>query len=121
MPSLRTPKSERTYREHARNRSADAECPLCSEPTLVEFTHWRILNNKFPYDLIAQTHHMLVTKRHVSDANLSVEERDELLQIKMLPAIQEYHWIIEPTFRNKTIPQHTHLHLVVGKPSDSDS
>lgn len=64
---------------------------------------------------------MLVTKRHASDADLNPEERDELLHLKTLPMIQEYHWIIEPTLRNKTIPEHVHLHLVVGKPSGSES
>jgi len=58
---------------------------------------------------------MLIPNRHVSEGNLTKEESQELQDIKGSYINTEYDWIIEPTHKNKSIPGHFHLHLIVGK------
>lgn len=115
MPSLRSPEGKRAYDEYLLTADPHRPCPLCTEPSVTEFVHWRTMKNSFPYDLIAKTHHMLVTKRHAKESELTSVERDELTQIKASAELQAYDWIIEPTIKNKTIPAHMHLHVLVGK------
>lgn len=56
---------------------------------------------------------MVVPKRHVIEIGLSSDELHELQQLKMSYINQTYEFIIEPTAKLKTIPEHFHLHLVV--------
>jgi hypothetical protein len=58
---------------------------------------------------------MLVPIRHTTEADLTVNEIMELAGIKSQIIAEEYDWIIEPTPKNKSIPDHFHLHLIVGK------
>ena len=71
--------------------------------------------NSFPYDLIASTHHMIVPLRHVVEAELSAEELREFAVIKREVVDVGYDNIIEATTKNKSLPAHFHLHLIVGK------
>lgn len=119
MPSLRSPEGKRAYDEYLLTADTNGPCALCAKPTVTEFVHWRIIRNSFPYDLIAKTHDMLVTKRHAKESELTETELKELTEIKASPTLQEYDWIIEPTIKNKTIPAHMHLHVIVGKSFNS--
>ncbi len=88
---------------------------LCEKQALKEFRYWKVTDNSFPYDLIAKAHHMLVPVRHVSESELSEDELSELKEIKYTYANTEYDYLIEATSKNKSIPTHHHLHLIVGK------
>lgn len=92
------------------------ECVLCTKPSLREFTYWRILKNDFPYDLVAKQHDMIVPKRHITEDFLTEEEKAEFSSIKKAD-IQDYDFILEPSTKGKSIPQHFHLHLIVIKDS----
>lgn len=92
-------------------------CVLCEKVSVKEFTYWKITENQFPYDLIAKTHHMLMPLRHVAESGFSEEELKEFALIKGELMEGEYDWLIESTVRNKSIPSHFHLHLIVAKPS----
>jgi diadenosine tetraphosphate (Ap4A) HIT family hydrolase len=87
---------------------------LCEKVSIQSFTYWKITENSFPYDQIAKTHHMLVPLRHVIEDELS---KDELAEFKTIKAehVSEYDWIIEATAKNKSIPNHFHLHFIVGR------
>lgn len=91
------------------------ECVLCTKPSLKEFTHWRILKNDFPYDLVAEKHDMIVPKRHVKEDWLTDEEKSELFSIKEDNLIKNYDFTLEAF--GKSIPEHFHLHLIVIKDS----
>jgi len=95
----------------------ERSCPLCDAASLEEFTHWRIIDNRFPYDKISSVHHMLVTKRHIVEKDLSVEERDELLHLKDNYLGQKYEHMLEALTSQKSIPKHLHFHLLVSKES----
>jgi hypothetical protein len=115
MASLRTEAMKARYKEYAANHPATDSCPLCSKMPLRTFTYWKITENQFPYDLIARDHHMVIPLRHVTENELTAEERAELSEIKATFINPKYDFIIEATPQNKSIPQHFHLHLIVAK------
>lgn len=113
--TLRTPKGEQKYSEYRKNLPAGSVCALCREEPLQSFNHWKIISNNFPYDKIAKTHHMIVPLRHVQENELNEEELAELLEIKSGLLNENYEYILEATRRQKSIPGHFHLHLIVLK------
>lgn len=93
-------------------------CPLCNAESVEEFTHWKIIPNRFPYDRIASIHHMIIPKRHVVENELTKEELDELLQLKQTVLNHHpnnYGHILEAVHKKKSIPEHFHLHLLTPK------
>jgi len=114
MGTMRTPETEARYtREKQSGRLA--ERVLCKSPSLKEFKEWRIIENRFPYDLVAEVHHMLVPKRHASDAELTASEQEEFEAIKEAYVQEVYEFMIEPARKKRSIPDHSHLHLLIAK------
>lgn len=91
---------------------SDRPCPLCTEPAIRTYTHWKILDDKFPYDAIARVHHMLTPVRHTDELGLTAEERTELDALKLSLA-REYDQFTENAERLRSVPGHYHLHLLV--------
>ncbi len=116
MVSLRTPEIKKRYREYLKTETSADACALCEKKSIKNFKFWKLTENSFPYDRIAKTHHMLVSIRHVSGEKLNEEELEELKIIKKSLVDAEYDWIIEAAHKNQSIPDHFHLHLIVGKP-----
>lgn len=118
--TFRKKESEEVYVAYTEERKKRGEnaCPLCAESSLVEFELWRIINNNFPYDRIATTHHMIIPKRHVDEFGLTEQERTELLALKYDYIDKNYNFILEPVLKGKTLPSHFHPHLIVGKPEE---
>ena len=115
MISLRTPETEARYTAVKLLREP-AECGICNDLTIKEFTHWRIVANQFPYDAIAAVHHMAVPKRHASEESLTDEEWAELDVIKHDYVAEQYEIALETMPKKKSIPGHFHLHLLVLMP-----
>ncbi|MBP7741550.1 MAG: hypothetical protein KA104_02580 [Candidatus Pacebacteria bacterium] len=115
MPSLRTLEGKKAYQEYLAQTPVSGTCPLCEKFALRTFKLWKIVPNAFPYDAIAKEHHMLVPLRHSTEAELTVDEIMELSGIKNHAVDQDYDWIIEAMPKNKSIADHFHLHLIVGK------
>lgn len=116
MVRLRTQESEEKYKKLIAAGYLTGGCKLCEASSLRDFEYWRIIRNDFPYDLIAQVHDMIVPKRHVKENDLSEEEGKEYGEIKATYIESNYEFILEPTLKLKTIPEHFHLHLIVAKP-----
>lgn len=112
-PTLRLPAGEVAYwRARQLSKAAgDHSCPLCRSPSLREFSFWRLILNDFPYDKIARTHHMLIPKRCVPQEALTSQESAELEDIKKQLA-ENYHYYIEATPQQRSVPGHYHLHCV---------
>lgn len=87
-------------------------CKLCEAVSLFESTFWRVIPNKFPYDLIAADHTMIIPKRHVTEDELTAEELEELKTLKTTYINDHYMFIVEATLKRKSIPKHFHLHLI---------
>jgi len=102
------------YKAHRDTGIMNSECVLCNATAIESFTSWKVIKNNFPYDLIAETHNMLVPLRHIKEGGLNEVELKELAMIKD-GYVQDYDYIIEATNRTKSIPEHFHLHLIIGK------
>ncbi len=115
MRTLRTKETDHKYEQYRRERSTSTDCVLCPEPSIIEFKYWRIIENKFPYDLIAETHNMIITKRHTSEDDLNIEEKEEWESLKKEFISDKYQFIVEATKKQKSVPGHFHFHLIVAK------
>ncbi|HVZ76187.1 MAG TPA: hypothetical protein VG934_02890 [Candidatus Paceibacterota bacterium] len=107
------------YKDYREQGGLDHGCPLCEAEPLKKYTYWKITDNKFPFDRIAQRHEMLLPLRHTNELGLTEEEKSELLAIKHSDDIQgSYQFMIEATEKQKSIPGHFHIHLLVAKDFD---
>jgi len=106
--SVRRLESEQAYQ---RAKHQGVIRPLNEEPVLINYKHWFLIANRFPYDMIYAEHDLLVCKRQVARRDdLSIAELIELNE-----AINElenqYHLIFENTMSRRSIKNHYHLHL----------
>jgi hypothetical protein len=81
-----------------------------------DFNYWRIIENRFPYDTIAKTHHLLVTKRKVPGHHLmnqyEATELDGLIN-NVLP--QDYDMILLNFPQAQSVKDWLHFHLIIVK------
>lgn len=99
------------------NKPHQDDCFLCVPPeekVIKEYTHFRIIENQYPYDLICSVHHILAPKRHVPHRYyFTEEERDEyFLILHQLEKSETYDAIIQNFMHRKSVPEHEHVHLV---------
>lgn len=85
-----------------------------------EFNHWLIIENNYPYDVVAKDHHMLVPKRHFSFNDVrTVDEKYELEEIEDLLNMEgDYDCIMQNFTAGQSQPQHLHYHLLTWKRID---
>ena len=109
MGSLRTKESEEIYARY-RKKKIDGYCPFCEGDLQIrEWKHWILLENRFPYDAVAEVSHLLATKKHRGTMN--EWERKELK--KILDEISEdYDSMIMNFLPKQTLPKHLHYHLL---------
>lgn len=75
---------------------------------------WRIIENHFPYDVIATEHHMLIPRRKVaSHTELTLQELDELN--RFIGQNQYYDAILLNFAKAQSQPHWLHYHLLVFK------
>ncbi len=115
MGTLRTPETEAAYTAHKKAGGLTHGCVLCKSDSVKEFTSWRIIENQYPYDLVAKVHHMILPKRHVPLEEVSPEEWQEYQDIKASYIQDTYEFFIEPSTARRSIPEHWHLHLLISK------
>lgn len=114
--SLRSARDELSY---LIGKKAGDSKPLLEEVRLQEWQHWALIPNKFPYSLAFKTHHMLIPKRQVTEADLSDEERLELREI--LAEVADAYDCHMTNFRNnQSIKDHYHIHLLAYKDDRKD-
>jgi len=114
MPkSFRTDEMNRKYKEYQESGGLSGACVLCEREPIEVFMYWKIIQNEFPYDTIAEIHEMIVPLRHVTESYLTQEEQDEFKIIKE-SRLQQYNYIMEATMKRKSIPAHFHLHLITN-------
>ncbi len=115
MGNLRTRETSQKYTDYRIQGGLDGGCRLCDAQAVKEYRFWKVSINNFPYDRIAEVHHMLLPIRHTDEAGLTEEERQELLAIKDGYVQHHYEFMIEASQKHKSIPAHFHLHLIVAK------
>ena len=113
---LRTPETNERYRKYAESRSPDDRCPLCAAETLVDFDHWRIIDNAFPYDEIAEVHHLLIPKAHIShrEKNFMPIWGNFAMDIEKY-VFASYDAVTLNCPAAQTVPDHMHFHLITYK------
>ena len=94
-------------------KEAKTTVPLELEPSLEVFKHWRLIENRFPYDIVFRTHHMLLPKRAgVSHRwDLNKEEKDELEQLIKEFIYPVYDLWFENYPKRRSVMGMYHLHL----------
>ena len=115
MGTLRTKKSHQKYLKLIAKGILNNGCNLCKAPSIKEFKHWRIIDNKYPYDLVAKTSHMIIPKRHASETKLTIGEFKELQKIRLTYIEQNYEFLFLQTKKESSIPEHLHIHLLILK------
>ena len=115
MGTLRRKESEERYQNVVKGGALERGCVLCSAQAIQTFSHWKVIHNDYPYDKIAEVHDMLVPLRHITEEELSAEEKQDLAALKAGYLNLHYQYLIESFPKNKSIPDHFHLHLVVVK------
>ncbi|MFZ2149626.1 MAG: hypothetical protein WAV15_00485 [Minisyncoccia bacterium] len=116
MAKFRTDEMEQKYLKYRKDGHMSKVCNLCEKAaSVIEFNHWKIVENIFPWDRIAKIHHMIIPKRHIAYEQLNEEEKNEFDEIKLGHIEPRYEFIMEATTRIKSIPQHFHLHLITMK------
>lgn len=108
--SLRTRDMEEYY---AAMKQAGRLEPLSAAPSLVEFRHWRIINNEFPPNVAYEIAHMLLPKRKVATFSMLKDyERQELREIIDTHCQLHYDQVTENMMLRRSVPDHYHLHLL---------
>lgn len=117
LRSLRTKRLQTKYDNFKNKRKIEENllCPFCNERPVKTFKNWYILPNAFPYDRIASRHDLLLAKDHCTEDSITQEAWDELKTLKKGSINENYDLIIEPLQKNKSQPNHFHLHLIVQK------
>ena len=90
-------------------------CVLCEKQAIESFGFWKIVENSFPYDVIAKVNHILVPLRHTRESELNESEKGELQQIKKDFLSKKYDYLLENLPKNQSVPEHFHIQLIVGK------
>jgi diadenosine tetraphosphate (Ap4A) HIT family hydrolase len=79
-----------------------------------DFNYWRIIENMFPYDTIAKTHHMLVPKKQILNwLDMHLEEMDELDNLIMHVLPNDYDMILLNFPKAQSVKDWLHFHLIV--------
>ena len=117
MGSLRTKETQDKYSAYKEAGELEVGCRLCEAPALETFTYWKVVDNKFPYDKAASTHHMILPIEHWGEADLTEEAWAEFEELKKTYLNQHYEFLIEPMAKMKSIPAHFHLHIIVASES----
>lgn len=119
---LRTTETARAYAQAKAAARPPEGCRLCADPdTLEEYTYWRRMPNRFPYDRYYERSDMLVLKRHATEPELTDAERAELSSLKASALGEHYDQLLENLPHKQSIPHHCHLHLVTIRPPASDT
>ena len=92
-------------------------CEIEAMTVITEFIHWRLIENNYPYDAVAEVHHMLVPKAHASfDEGVSEAAKEELGLINAaFEEGGEYDCIMQNYPVGQSQPQHLHYHLLTWK------
>lgn len=110
--SLRSYKSEMTYQLAKKDGRT---IPLELEPALQIWDHWRLVQNRFPYDNAFKIHHMLLPKRAgIRERwDLNEEEKAEFEKLLKEFVYPNYNTWFENCPSRRSVPSIYHIHLGV--------
>ena len=91
----RTEATHETYMAKINSGHLQDGCRLCDESALQTFSHWKIIDNEFPYDRVAKLHHMIIPIRHTDGNDISDVERLELETLKQTVLNEKYNYFFQ--------------------------
>ena len=109
---LRTPETNAKYQDAEKNgiNNSCFFCDITRQVIIKEFEHFRLIENGFPYDAIAEVSHILYPKRHIKENEYTQEEINELNNIKTgYLQNADYNYLMQGITRT-SIPAHVHYH-----------
>lgn len=118
MQSPRSEKSQAAYEAFKKAHDTEPErlehFNLDDETIIKQYTYWAIIENRFPYDNMARTNHLLVSKRPIeSHYHGTPEEQDEFHTIMQELADDGFYDArIENFPKVKSVKQYAHVHLI---------
>lgn len=101
------------YEEFAHQTNQDS-FSFGPEEIIAEFTHWVIIKNRFPYDNMVQTNHLLISKKPITslaEASEAIKTEYEVI-IGSLTNDGSYDALIQNFPKTTTIKAQYHVHLV---------
>ncbi len=115
-PDWRSQATFEAYNQKISEGHLNGGCRLCEAEPLEEFAYWYLIPNNFPYDRVADVHHMIVPKRHTDGEDLSPDELAELDMLKKTVLnTRGYNYILQSLPNQMSIPTHLHYHLLQAK------
>jgi hypothetical protein len=113
--SWRTFWTELKYQAAIKQGSLKGDCVFCSVNSIKDFEYWKIVPNKYPYNRVSKVHDIIYPIRHTDGGDLTTDEINELVELKKDYLNTNYQYILEAMPKNKSIPGHFHLHLIIAK------
>lgn len=110
-------RSEQVWWEY-QNHEPTCDCFFCDDAEIIrDWRHWYITPNRFPYDTVAEIHHLLAPFNHVAGHEEMTREVQRELKMILLTLNEErfYDCRMENFSVGKSQPQHYHLHLIKWK------
>lgn len=106
--SARRHQSEIAYQDA---KTSGSTVPLDQEPHLLDYKHWYVIKNRFPYDMVFAEHDMLLPRSGAADRkDLKLVEFVELQHI-----LDDLHTSYDLVFENfthrRSVLSLYHLHL----------
>ncbi len=82
-----------------------------------EYDYWRIIVNQFPYDNVAEVHHLLAPiEKYATEAQCPEPVAEEIQKILLELDVDDYYDCIMQNFTvAQSIPAHLHYHLLKWK------
>lgn len=116
---LRSVEAIQNYKKVLEQREQDGVSflPVTENDAIRLFEYWYIIANEFPYDAVADVHHLLIPRRDnvLGWTDLNTRELHELLHLRETYCKENYEMIAENMPSTKTVQNHFHLHLFVFK------
>lgn len=118
MEDPRLPHTKEAYELFKKELNGDQDrlhsFDFSQEKVIRTFKHWIIIENRFPYDTITRTNHMLVSLRPLlSHYEGTQEEQEEYHTIlKLLAEEGFYDAMIENFPKIKSVKKFVHIHLI---------
>lgn len=107
--NLRTPATEKRYREYLASGGKN-DWATCY--AIREFTYWKIIRNKFPYDAVATQHDLLIPKEpFIKFYDMPEEYITEFHGVTNLMELF-YESQLKNSPHKRTVAEWWHLHLL---------
>lgn len=116
--SLRSESGEHVYQKAKRNRGL---IPLSSEKVITRWTHWKLIENRFPYDMCFSKCDMLIPIKEVADYDdLPETAKRELREIITYYCQEKYDVVFENMNKRRSVKNLYHLHCATYVKNRSD-